>query len=755
VTDYNDILQEYALAPWSVLEQYRIEEILRYDHLSITYRAYNIKLDQLVTIKEFLPQDSVIRKSDDEIVAKFPSDEELFQKGLKHFIEEAEALATFSHPNIVRVLRCFRANGTAYMVMSHEDGETLQKQLERMGPDNTMPEDRIKLWLRNILDGLNAIHEKGICHKDTRPDAIFLKKDGSAMLIDFGAARYALNRESNNENAVSPSGYLSDDLYVDEREGGSWTDIYQLGALIYKCVTGQDPPDVQIRAKASANDEPDPILEPLKQAANRGYSSSFLDVIVLAMSLSMTDRRSAIEAFDKLKLASDELVAGEEKKEEVLDKGVGVPEPGETPVKEVPLDIGATVEASEAKEEEVGDKADVPEYVQIDDKKKSRGEDKRGNLLKVGLIVILVMVFLAAGFLVFLRPGLKVVSEPSASAVFLDGNHVGKTPLNIRMWMSGKHIISVTRKGYHDFEQRIEIHLGTTKKIYIELTPDVRLKSLCGSLMVKSSPSGATVFVDGKEKDVTPLYLENIKKGLHTVKVTKDCFSVVEEKVDITASKRTDLDVNLKSLCGSLMVKSSPSGATVFVDGKEKGVTPLHLDNIREGDLSVKLIKKGFETENKMITVKPSEKSNFSVNLRQPIVSPDGRFVDHRNGTVTDTKTGLMWMQQDSYVHLGRYLNWEQSRSYVNKLSTGGYSDWRLPTVAELKEIYEIKKSNTDKDGDIIHIDPIFSSGGTFWNWSSEEQDECCANVVLFIDGSVIKNNRMFSYERGVRAVRP
>ena len=755
MTDYNDILQEYALAPWSVLEQYRIEEILRYDHLSITYRAYNIKLDQLVTIKEFLPQNSVIRKSDDEIVAKFPSDEELFQKGLKHFIEEAEALATFSHPNIVRVLRCFKANGTAYMVMAHEDGETLQKQLDRMGPDNTMPEDRIKLWLRNILDGLKAIHEKGICHKDTRPDAIFLKKDGSAMLIDFGAARYALNRESNNENAVSPSGYLSDDLYVDEGEGGLWTDIYQLGSVIYKCVIGQDPPDVQIRAKASANDEPDPMLEPLKQAANRGYSSSFLDVIVLAMSSSVTDRRSAIEAFNKLKLASDELVPGEEKKEEVPDKGAGVSEPGETPVKEVPLDIGATVEASEAKEEEVGDKADAPEYVQIDDKKKSRGKDKRGGLLKVGLIVIFVMVFLSAGFLVFLRPGLKVVSKPSASAVFLDGNHAGNTPLSIRMWMGGKHIISVTRKGYHDFEQRIEMQLGTTKKIYIELTPDVHLKSLCGSLVVKSSPTGATVFVDGKEKGVTPLYLENIKKGLHTVKVTKDCFSVVEKKVDTTASRKKNIDVHLKSLCGSLVVKSSPTGATVFVDGKEKGVTPLRLDNIREGNLSVKLIKKGFETENKIITVKPSEKSNFSVKLRQPIVSSDGRFVDHINGTVTDTKTGLMWTQEDSYVHLGRYLNWEQSRSYVNKLSTGGYSDWRLPTVAELKEIYEIKKSNTDKDGDIIHIDPIFSSGGTFWSWSSEEQGKCCANVVLFIDGSVIKNNRMFSYERGVRGVRP
>jgi hypothetical protein len=101
VTDYNDVIQEYALAPWSVLEQYRIEEILRYDHFSITYRASNIKLNQLVVIREFLPWDLVIRKSNDEIIAKFSSDEDVFQKGLKYFMEEAEALSKFSHPHIV------------------------------------------------------------------------------------------------------------------------------------------------------------------------------------------------------------------------------------------------------------------------------------------------------------------------------------------------------------------------------------------------------------------------------------------------------------------------------------------------------------------------------------------------------------------------------------------------------------------------------------------------------------------------------
>jgi len=867
VTDYNDVIQEYALAPWSVLEQYRIEEILRYDHFSITYRASNIKLNQLVVIREFLPWDLVIRKSDDEIIAKFSSDEDVFQKGLKYFMEEAEALSKFSHPHIVRILRYFRANGTVYMVMSHEDGVILRKQLDQMGPDNTMPEDRIKLWLRDILDGLEAIHERGIYHRDIRPDTIFLKKDGSAMLIDFGAVYYAINSESKNENTLLPSGYSSDDLYADEAGGGLWTDIYQLGAVVYECVTGQEPPDVQVRVQLSANDEPDPILEPLKQAGDRSYSKNFLDTIVLAMSPNVTDRRSAIEAFEELKLTSDELVSGEEKKEDVLDEvvsvsepeeisveeiqletedmgeaeeaieeevgdegdisevfqaeseekthaeageevsvsepeeisveeiqlemedmgeaeeaieeevgdegdisevfqaeseekthaeageEVSVSEPDETPVKKIPVQeaAGATDEAPEAKEEKVGDKTDVPEHVQIDDKEKAQGKDKKGGLLKVGLIAILVIGLLATGLFVFLSPGLKIVSEPSASAVFLDEKHVGETPLSIRIWMGGKHIIKVTKNGHNDFEQSIEMQFGTSREINAELVP-----KLLWGLTVKSDPEGADVYLDGQMKGVTPLRLDKVKEGTINLEIKKNHYSTVKRNLVINPSLgETTVDVYLESLCGSLVVKSLPGGATVFVDGKEKGVTPLRLDNVMKGNLSVKLIKKGFETESKIITVKPSEERKFFVKLRQPIVSSDGRFVDHRNGTVTDTKTGLMWTREDSYVHLGRYLNWEQSRSYVNKLSTGGYGDWRLPTVAELKEIYEIKKSNTDKDGDIIHIDPIFSSGGTFWNWSSEEQGKCCAKAFLFIDGNAIKNDRMFSYERGVRAVRP
>jgi len=755
VNDLNYVIKEYALSPWSVLEQYRIEEILRYDRFSITYKAFNIKLDLPVNIKEALPHDLVIRKSDNKILAKFPSDEDVFRKQLEYFVETAETLAKFNHPNIVRVLGSFKTNGTAYMVMSHENGETLRQQLDHMGPDKTMPEERIKPWLKDILCALKALHEKGIYHKNIRTDSIFLKKDGSAMLIDFGAADYDVKKEFHNQNAASSDEHSPEYLHAYEEKDGLWADIYYLGNVIYECVTGQKLPDIQVRIQSSINNESDPDIEALKQAVYRGYSKDFLDTTALAISCNATDRQSAIDASEKLILISDNYVTAKEKPTIKIDEENNASKHVKTCDEEIILEMEDTDEDTEAKEDGVADKPGVFEHVQVDDHGKLQEKDKKGRLLKVVSVFSLIVGLLAVILFVFLRPGLKVVSKPSASAVFLDKNYIGETPLSTKRWMCGKHIITVKKKDYNNYEQSIKMSLGKTKKIYVELSSDAHANNPYASLVIKTLPEGATVLVDGKEKGVTPLYLKNVEHGLHTIKFTKNCFSSVEKKVDITASKTIDVNAKLQSICGSLMVKTLPEGATVLVDGKEKGVTPLYIDNIKKGDRIIKLIKKGFETENKIISIKPSEKFDFSVKLRRPIVSSDGRFIDHRNGTISDTKTGLMWTKDDSYVHLKKYLNWKESRSYVNNLTTGGYSDWRLPTTKELNEIYEIKKSNTDKDGDIIHIDPIFSIGGTFWNWSSEEQDKCRAKVFLFLDGSIIKNDKNFSYERGVRAVRP
>ena len=134
--------------------------------------------------------------------------------------------------------------------------------------------------------------------------------------------------------------------------------------------------------------------------------------------------------------------------------------------------------------------------------------------------------------------------------------------------------------------------------------------------------------------------------------------------------------------------------------------------------------------------------------------SADGRYIDLGNGLIEDTKTGLMWTQKDSYVDLGKSLSWNESSDYVKELSTGGYSDWRLPTIAELKTIYEPSKLNKDIFGGKLKLDPIFAKRGPYSYWSSETDGSCCARAITFDYGFVSRHDRDYSGSYGVRAVR-
>ena len=134
--------------------------------------------------------------------------------------------------------------------------------------------------------------------------------------------------------------------------------------------------------------------------------------------------------------------------------------------------------------------------------------------------------------------------------------------------------------------------------------------------------------------------------------------------------------------------------------------------------------------------------------------SRDGRYVDNGNGTVTDHRTELMWTQKDSYADLGECRNWYKSKKYVSKLKTGGYTDWRMPSVEELKTIFERSKSNTNYRGSPSRLDPIFAPRGAWWYWTSNTVSFCCARGIVFDNGQVGTGLRRTCGDSGVRAVR-
>jgi len=172
------------------LNVYTIKSILGQGGFGITYLAHDSSLDRDVAIKEFMPQGMAARSEDYTLHSINADDDSVctLEWGLDRFIREAKTLSKFNHPNIVRVHTVFEANNTAYMVMSYEKGVSFQEILKKEQPS----EDDLTDMIMGLLDGLEGMHAEGFIHRDIKPGNIFIRADGSALLLDFGSARQAI-----------------------------------------------------------------------------------------------------------------------------------------------------------------------------------------------------------------------------------------------------------------------------------------------------------------------------------------------------------------------------------------------------------------------------------------------------------------------------------------------------------------------------------------------------------------------------------
>ena len=160
-----------SLQPGYRLHWYLIKKILGQGGFGITYLAEDTNLNQLVAIKEFLPVGLAIREGDSSIQPVSGEHGKQFKWGLDRFMSEAQTLAKFKHPNIVRVLTVFPENNTAYMIMEYEHGRGLHEILKEK---KTLNEEEINQILLPILDGLEAVHASNFIQVVIRRRNIFL-----------------------------------------------------------------------------------------------------------------------------------------------------------------------------------------------------------------------------------------------------------------------------------------------------------------------------------------------------------------------------------------------------------------------------------------------------------------------------------------------------------------------------------------------------------------------------------------------------
>lgn len=294
-----------ALPTGYSLHRYQIESILGAGGFGITYRAMHEALENEVAIKEYFPAEWAYRdhqginvrpNTQGQIPAKH-GEPPCYEWGLQRFLDEAKILVQINHPGVVRVRDYFTANGSAYIVMEFEEGESLSGMLQRGG---ILPEPDLRRMLDDIMPALEAVHGQGYLHRDLKPSNLYVRsQDNRVILIDFGAARQALGRRTRSVTSVVTPGYSPIEQYVTVGDDyGPWTDIYALGAVLYRCITGAPPVEAPGRVLK------DPVQPAIEVGAGL-YSHGLLQVVDQSLAVRPEDRFQSVAAMRQALQAAD------------------------------------------------------------------------------------------------------------------------------------------------------------------------------------------------------------------------------------------------------------------------------------------------------------------------------------------------------------------------------------------------------------------------------------------------------------------
>ncbi len=304
---------QHNLKSGTKLNQYKIIRVLGEGGFGITYLAKDTSLGLEVVIKEYFPNEFAMRSTDSTITAKSKSLGD-YSKGMQRFKEEAQTLAKFNHPAIVKILSYFEANNTAYFVMEYEEGTDLSQYLKEKGKG--IAQEEILSIMMPILEGLKEVHAHKYLHRDIKPGNILLRANNTPVLIDFGASKLAIGEASRSITSMLTEGYAPLEQYsTDIKKQGPFTDLYAIAAVIYKMITGEVPPSSQTRSYALLSEEDDPF-EPLTTLKLSGYDVNFLKAVDRALSINAKNRPQNVQEFQ-------ENIAGKfvqkEKKADVVD----------------------------------------------------------------------------------------------------------------------------------------------------------------------------------------------------------------------------------------------------------------------------------------------------------------------------------------------------------------------------------------------------------------------------------------------------
>ena len=272
--------------------KFTVGRVLGEGGFGITYQGAHTPLQRTVALKELFPEEAV-RAGTRVLISANRQDE--FRQAKESILQEARLIASLNSPHIVDVHDMFRENGTAYIVMEHLAGQTLQAEIDGLGQ---LSPDRVRQIALDTCEGLTVLHGSRLLHRDIKPTNIMLTVE-HAVLIDFGSAREYAAHKTMQHTRILTEDYAAPEQYSTEARFGPYTDIFCLGAALFHALTGAPPARALERFLST---DPAVSFQP-------GLPRPLCAAIRQALQLRTEDRPQDIETFRKVLLGSSATAA--------------------------------------------------------------------------------------------------------------------------------------------------------------------------------------------------------------------------------------------------------------------------------------------------------------------------------------------------------------------------------------------------------------------------------------------------------------